>query len=120
MTLDNKTLAGFKEKLLAEKIRLEKNLSRFASPTDTPGDFKTNFNDIGTDRDENASEVEEYSDNLALEDNLEGQIREINEALEKIENGTFGLCQKCQKEIGLDRLEAYPAAKECMDCATNK
>ena len=86
MALDEKILGELKQKLLAGKARLEKELGIIGKPTDTPGDYKTKFNDIGTDRDENASEVEEYVDNLALEDNLEKQLAGVNKALEKMEN----------------------------------
>ncbi len=111
MALDTAVLAELKEKLLAEKTRLETELGRFAKPTGAEGDYETNFEDIGTDPDENASEVEEYVDNLGLENNLEGQLRDVNDALAKMERGTYGVCEKTGQEIGLDRLRVYPAAR---------
>jgi RNA polymerase-binding transcription factor DksA len=111
MAFDKNILAELKEKLLVEKARLEGELSRFAKPTDAVGNYETQMEEIGTDPDENATEVEGYVDNLALEDNLEGQLRDVNDALAKMEKGVYGICEKTGKEIALDRLEAYPAAR---------
>ena len=116
MTLDAKFLSEAKNRLLEEQKRIQEDLERFAKPTDAPGEYETTFNNLGTDEDENASEVEEYADNLALENNLEGQLKDIREALEKISAGTYGYCNNCQEEIGVDRLLAYPAAKTCLNC----
>lgn len=116
MTIEPETLKELKEKLLAEKVRFEDELNRIAKPTKAEGDYETSFNEIGKHEDENASEVEEYTDNLALEDNLEKQLKEISDALERIDNGTYGICENCSKEIPLERLMAYPAAKRCLDC----
>lgn len=116
MTLDPKILGGFKEKLIQEKERLENELLRFAKPTGIPGDYETRFNNIGTDTDENASEVEEYADNLALENTLEKQLREINDALGRMEKGAYGMCKNCNREINIERLKAYPAAGICIKC----
>lgn len=116
MTLDPKILAELKEKLLEEKTKVQQDLGRIAKPSTSAGDYETNFSEIGTDEDENASEVEEYADNLALENTLEKQLKDILEALERIENGTYGKCENCDAEIPLERLRAYPAAKTCINC----
>ena len=115
MSLTQEQLERFKQKLLSEKSRLEDELSRFARKDET-GDYRTEFpEDIGSRNDENASEVEEYADNLALEQSLEGQLREVNDALARIEKGTYGICEKTGREIPLERLEAYPAARTVVD-----
>jgi RNA polymerase-binding protein DksA len=116
MAIEPKILEELKNKLLEEKTKLEGELSRFARPTEIPGDYETKFDDIGTDVDENASEVEEYTDNLALENTLEKRLKEIIEALERISSGTYGMCENCKQEIDLERLRAYPAARTCIKC----
>lgn len=111
MPLDDKLLAELKHKLLDEKARLERELERFAKPTGAEDDYKTSFENIGTDPDDNATEVEGYVDNLALENNLENQLRDVDRALEKIGKGTYGICEKTGKEISVERLKIYPAAR---------
>lgn len=111
MALDTQTIKELKDRLLSEKERLEKELSRFAKVTDAPGDYETKINDMGTDPDENASEVEEYVDNLALENTLENQLRDVTDALSRMENGTYGKDENTGEEISVDRLRAYPQAR---------
>lgn len=114
MTLDPTVLDTLKGKLVEEKRRLESELSRFAKPTGTEGDFKTQFEDIGPDPDENATEVEGYVDNLGLEASLESQLKDVREALDKMDRGVYGICEKTGQAISLDRLMAYPAARTAL------
>lgn len=114
MTLDAQMLGKLKEQLMAEKGRLEQDLARFATPTSTAGNYETRIEDMGTDPDENASEVEEYVDNLALEQTLETQLKDVNDALEKMDKGVYGICETTGKEIALDRLLAYPGARTAL------
>jgi RNA polymerase-binding transcription factor DksA len=116
MTLQQSDLIELKNKLASEKVRLEEELNRIGKPTTDSGDFSTNFNEIGTDEDDNASEVEEYTDNLALEATLEKQLKEILDAIEKIDTSAYGKCEKCNANIPIERLMAYPAAKTCTAC----
>jgi DnaK suppressor protein len=117
MPIDKKTLEELKQQLLTEKTNLENSLSKIARPVDKEeGDYETNFDDIGSDRDDNATEVEQYSDNLPVENTLEKRLQDIIGALERMENGTYGICENCQKEISIERLKANPAAKTCISC----
>jgi hypothetical protein len=69
---------------------------------------------MGTDPDENASEVEAYVDNLGLEQNLEGQLKDVNDALAKMETGEPMECARPPvKKLPLNRLEAYPGRADC-------
>lgn len=45
-------------------------------------------------------------------------LSKIDEALVRIEEGTFGICEDCDEEIGLKRLEARPVTTLCIDCKT--
>lgn len=111
MAFDTTLLAELKGKLLAEKAHLETELSRLGNPTGVIGDYETTIEEIGTDPDENATEVEGYVDNLGVESNLEGQLKDVLAALKKMDQGTYGVCEKTGKEIGIERLKAYPAAR---------
>jgi RNA polymerase-binding transcription factor DksA len=102
-------------RLKEEKKRLEDELSRFAKPTGVDGDYETTFQDMGNERDENTSEVEEYVDNIGLETNLEGQLHETTEALARVASGSYGKCEKCGADINPERLKAYPSARVCTE-----
>jgi DnaK suppressor protein len=114
MAIDTTTLQELREKLESEKKQLEKDLARFADPTETDGEYETRFDNIGEDRDENATEVERYVDDLALEDELERRLREVVEALGRLDSETYGICEKGGEDIDIDRLRAYPAARTCV------
>lgn len=111
MALDNETLEQLKGKLQAEKTRLESDLAVFAKKTGASGDYETQIEEIGTDMEDNTTEVEGYIDNLGLEATLEAQLRDVNDALEKMEKGTYGICEKTGEQITIERLMAYPAAR---------
>jgi len=51
-----------------------------------------------------------------LEENSEHLLKEIDKALEKIEQGTFGFCETCGQPIAEERLLAIPYATQCIDC----
>jgi DnaK suppressor protein len=40
----------------------------------------------------------------------------IKKSLDDIENGTYGICENCEKEISIKRLEARPVARHCIKC----
>lgn len=48
------------------------------------------------------------------------QVREINEALERLEKDKYGVCEYCGMEISKDRLEARPQARLCIECAKSR
>jgi RNA polymerase-binding transcription factor DksA len=117
MTLDKKTLNELKSALLGEKEELEKSLGKIGRPVDAQeGDYETSFDDVGTDKEDNATEVEMYTEKLSVETTLEKKLQDILGALERIENGTYGKCENCDKDIPLDRLRANPSARTCMNC----
>jgi RNA polymerase-binding protein DksA len=52
----------------------------------------------------------------SLEENSEQVLEQIEAALERIEGGTYGTCERCGREISEERLEAIPWATLCIDC----
>lgn len=54
---------------------------------------------------------------VALLQNEEDLLEEVNAALRRIDQGTFGECEACHREIGEERLEALPSARYCIRCA---
>lgn len=54
--------------------------------------------------------------NLAMIDRQVREIRDIEAALARFKDGSFGICSDCGKEIGYERLLAYPTAKRCIGC----
>lgn len=61
--------------------------------------------------------VQEREINMALRRRARRKARSLQEALTRVEEGTYGICERCGREIGAQRLEALPEARLCIDCA---
>lgn len=118
--MTKKFLTEQKNKLQEEKAKLETELAGFAKEAPREkGDWETrmpDFNMGSGNLEDEADEVEEFSTNLALTSNLESELQDVILALEKIKKGKYGLCEKCQKSIAMDRLKVYPKARYCTKC----
>lgn len=114
MTLDP---TPFKKELLTEKDELENELATVARRNpQNPADWEATPEDRNVStaaRDEVADKLESFEENIAIVRQLETRLAEIKDALERIENGTYGHCTTCGKEIEEERLAANPAAKTC-------
>ena len=105
-----------------EKSSIEKELESFATKDKN---MENNWeakrpNTEDTDMEEKADEVEEYDNLLSLEHSLELKLKDVNLALEKIEKGGYGTCEKCDREIEEERLLACPEARLCIKCNESK
>ena len=56
----------------------------------------------------------------ALATSLRETLSEVEYALDKFDNGTYGTCENCGQAINPDRLEAKPAARFCINCASKR
>jgi len=107
MKLKAKEAREIKEKLLAEREILIQKL---------------NGNDLSIDDSETPDPVDlavrNYSKNvmLAVSENESRQLALIDEALRRLDDHEYGLCQNCEKEVSAKRLSAIPWARYCLDC----
>jgi DnaK suppressor protein len=108
----------FKKALLRKREMLTGNMDAMESQAlkksrqDASGDLSNmpiHMADIGSDNFE-----QEFT--LGLIENEEGMLEAIDGALERIDEGTFGKCETCEKPIPKDRLKAIPHANLCIEC----
>ena len=57
---------------------------------------------------------------LRIRDREHKLIKKIKKALERIENGTFGICESCGEDITLKRLKARPVTSQCIECKSKE
>ena len=69
--------------------------------------------------DQSAQDVDQVIDYSLLEMKYE-QYKDIADAIRKLNNDTFGLCEECGNEISVKRLEVAPLARYCIECKTRK
>ncbi len=116
--MDKKELKFFKDLLLKKKAQVSKGIENIAkdalktSQREAAGDlsgYSLHMADVATDNYDR-----EFS--LGLATNEQKLVHRIDEALEKVENKTFGLCDVCGKKISKVRLKVVPYAELCVPC----
>ena len=114
MGISKKDLAEIKNELLKERARIisegDKTLGNGLqqSPEDLP-DFA-----------DQSSFESDRNFLLRLRDRERKLLAKIDEALQRINDGTFGICEECEKEIGIKRLKARPVVSLCIECKTKQ
>ena len=100
--------------LESEKTRVQGELDQLDSDAKSD-DARREGSPFGK-REEEATESLEFEKRLALEKQLREQLSSIEHALQKLEDGTYGLCDSCGQPIAENRLKALPAASLCVEC----
>ncbi len=72
--------------------------------------------DEGMDTYDLASEERDREINFILSDRERVKIKQIDDALDRLEGGTYGVCESCGLEIAEERLQALPFTRLCRDC----
>lgn len=111
----------YKERLLKEQQQLEEDLSLVGriNPSD-PEDWEAVADDLNvlpSDVNELADVIEEFEENTAILKQLEIRLEDVKRSLEKIEDGTYGICEVGDEAINPKRLEVNPAARTCIEHA---
>jgi DnaK suppressor protein len=100
-------------RLEAEKKRFEDDLAQITK--DHPTDERREGSPFGK-REEEATESMELEKRLALEKRLKALLAEVDRAIQKMDAGTYGLCDICNTPIDPARMEALPQAILCINC----
>ncbi len=111
MTTDFKILRA---RLEEERKRLVSELEQLKANA-SPRDERREGSPFGK-REEEATEALELEKRLVLEKRINEQLADIEHALQKFEEGTYGRCDNCGQQIDPARLEALPQASLCMQC----
>lgn len=100
-----------KETLLQELGYLEDNTMRLSSK-EGAGDLSSHAYHLA----DHATETQDREQAFHMASREGKYLFYIEEALDRVRNGTFGVCKKCGRLIPKARLEAVPTAKMCIDC----
>lgn len=119
MAMDARTVEKYRKRVLEDRARLEAD--RAALRQRDPGDIQSELSEL-TDTDfnhpgDNATETMEREKDRALGENIHALLSQIDDALARMDAGTYGVCDNCRKPIGEARLEALPYATLCIECA---
>ena len=119
--LSKKELKEYRKMLLARRALLLGDVEKLEGEalktgSDSAGDLSTlplHMADMGTDSNE-------QDITLGLMESENEELQEIEEALERIDDGTFGICDECDKVIPKTRLNAIPWALLCVTCKSKE
>ena len=107
---------GYRDLLLDEKQRVAGSIQHLhddnAGSIEDETEEETYHNHLADSATATLNREIDYS----LEENSDHLLMAIDEALRRIDGGTFGTCKRCGKPIAEERLEAIPYANRCIDC----
>ena len=113
LTQQRDALIERREELTRELKHLDEELRDLSIEQDAEGGGAGNhFADDG-------SSLGEQERSSTVGGNFKEQLSRIDQALGRIESGTYGICQRCGQEIPVERLEALPYAPYCISCQTH-
>ena len=104
---DQTELSTLRGQLEDERARLASQISALEVGHDQSLAYDENFADSG-------QVAAEQGENKALLNQLNEQLAEVDRALAKMDDGTYGLCERCGEPIAEARLEAMPATRFCI------
>jgi len=110
MPLKKKELKRFRDILIAKRAALLRNAQRTLNE-----DMSLDADDLPDEMDLASSEYLQ-SFTFRLRGREKTFLKKIDHALSKIDTGTFGICERCEEEISLKRLEARPETTLCIRC----
>lgn len=115
MTIDTES---FRTALVEERTRVEQAIANLQE--DHPGRLDDEVEEVGGITSEHLGDTATATlgreIDYTLEENSGRMLTQIDAALKRIDDGTYGTCTNCEREIVPERLEAYPWASLCIDC----
>lgn len=111
MTTNQDQLAAARERLLAERAEVMKELEQLRGRLETKGDYELGEGD---------PMIYQWELNLALRERAEQHLAEIEEALEQLDMGLYGRCERCGKPIEPERLAVLSHTTVCSQCAQRR
>lgn len=102
------------ETLHTEQANLQAELAE--SDADLSELLRDSGDGAGDDQADSGAWALEREQELTLVNNTRDLLRQTTDALERIDAGTYGLCESCGEPIGKARLQAFPRAALCVEC----
>jgi RNA polymerase-binding transcription factor DksA len=107
----NDAALDYRSLLEGERHSLEEQLQELGHGDSGKVVYDSNFAD-------SSQVTAERGENEALAAQLQETLSDVLGALKKLDDGTYGVCERCHKPISPARLEAKPASAYCIDCAS--
>lgn len=109
---DNQQYAALRRRLASERDELQAQLDAQRMSNDE----QATDNGVRHHPADEATDVFLREQSLALNNNTADLMAQVDDALARMDAGTYGTCDRCGREIGAERLEAKPYATLCIEC----
>ena len=116
--LAKSTVDRFKKRLEAEKARLEEQIEEYERELE-----EARLTESSSDRSPDPGNAEassmklEYAKELSIEQNTLDLLKKVDNALERVRAGEYGICESCGTAIPVERLDVLPYSTLCVECA---
>lgn len=105
-------LSEIRKRLEEERAQLRADIDALSTENQSQQDDSGVGNHLADD----ASEVFTRERNMAVRNNAEELLTQVEAALQRLDQGVYGICENCGREIDVERLEALPYATLCITC----
>lgn len=115
------TVERFKKRLLEEKDRLQELVADYQRELE-----EARLTESSSDRSPDPGNAEassmklEYAKELSIEQNTLDLLSKVEHALERIDQGQYGICESCGAAIPVERLDVLPYSTLCVECASRQ
>jgi DnaK suppressor protein len=110
--VEKEAYKGIRARLEQERASLQSDIETLSADNQAQQDDYGVGNHVADD----ASEVFTRERNLALRGNAQDLLAQVDAALERLDQGNYGICARCGQEIAVERLDALPYAIYCISC----
>lgn len=115
--MDEKTLARLRASLESRRAEIEREVGFMSDEIRSIGEDQGIENgSLGNHMAEDGSNVMEADRLSTISDDLRSLLTQIDSALHRMDEGTYGTCERCGRQINEERLEAFPYVARCIEC----
>jgi RNA polymerase-binding protein DksA len=116
--LASSTVERFRKRLEEEQVRLEQLIEEARLELEVARQTESSAERSPDPGNAEAGSMKfEYEKELSMQQNSIDLLRKVEHALDRVEKGSYGVCEVCGESIPVARLEALPYASLCVDCA---
>ncbi len=115
--MNKKQQDTLRKRLEERRAEIESDMSYMAAEMRSIGvDQDEENGSLGNHIADDGSNVAEAERIVTVSEDLQQILAQVNAALERMSDGTYGTCQRCERPIGGERLEAFPYVAYCIEC----